>query len=60
MTIESLVSFFGWCSVINIGFVILVVLATSVFDKSGFTFEFASKIFGVSKKEVRETLRVMA
>lgn len=55
MTIESLTSFFGWCSVINIGLVLLLLLLTAVANKEGFPFDIIATIFGITKADVRAT-----
>ena len=54
-SIESLATFFGWCTVINLGIMLLFVLIMRVLDKDGFFFETSAKIFGISKEEVRTT-----
>jgi len=55
MPIESLLTFFGWCSVINIGLILLLLLLTAVANKEGFPFDVIAKIFGISKEEVKAT-----
>ncbi len=55
MPIESLLAFFGWCSVINIGLILLLLLLTAVANKEGFPFDVIAKIFRISKEAVRAT-----
>lgn len=55
MSIDTLATFFGWCTVINVGFILIVVIFTIAADKDGFFFEKGAKLFGISKAEVRAT-----
>ncbi len=55
MSIETLATFFGWCTVINIGLLLLVVVLTAIVNKEGFPFDLISRIFGITKEEVRAT-----
>lgn len=55
MSIESLTAFFGWCSVINISLLLLILLLTAVANKEGFPFDLIAKIFGITKSDVRTT-----
>ena len=55
MSIESLTLFFGWCSVINIGLILLLLLLTAVADKGGFPFDIIARIFGITNDEVKAT-----
>jgi len=55
ISIEALASFFGWCSVINIGLILLLVLLTAVVNKDGFPFDVIAKIFGISIEQTRAT-----
>lgn len=55
MTIETLISFFGWCTVINVAILLLVLFLTGIVNKDGFPFDFIAKIFGISIDAVRET-----
>jgi hypothetical protein len=48
-SIESLTTFFGWCSVINIVFLLGLLLRGFVVRK------LAARVFGVSEEEVRTT-----
>jgi hypothetical protein len=60
MTIDQLATFFGWCTVINVGLILLIVLFTAMANKEGFPFGVAARIFGVTKEDVRIThLRVI-
>ena len=53
-SIETLTTFIGWCTVINIGFILLAMLVLSVFREGLATLN--SKIFGVSKEEAKATM----
>jgi hypothetical protein len=46
-SIETLATFFGWCSVINIGFLLALLLRGIVIRK------LAVKVFGVTTEEVK-------
>ena len=46
-SIETLATFFGWCSVINIGFLLALLLRGVVVRK------LAMKVFGVTTEEVK-------
>jgi hypothetical protein len=48
-SIESLTTFFGWCSVINIVFLLGLLLRGFVVRR------LAARVFGVSEEEVRTT-----
>ena len=48
-SIETLATFFGWCSVINIGFLLGLLLRGLAVRK------LAVKVFGVTAEEVRTT-----
>lgn len=52
-SIENLTTFFGWCTAINVGLILLLVLLTGVANKKGFPFNLIAKIFGITKEEVR-------
>ena len=52
-SIENLTTFVGWCTVINVGLILLVALFTGVANKEGFPFNLTAKIFGITKEEVR-------
>lgn len=55
MSIEALATFFGLCSVINIGLILLLLLLTAVSNKEDFPFDVISKIFGITKEDVKAT-----
>ena len=58
MTIEDLSTFFGWCTVINIGALVLGGLFWILLKDS--LDRFAAKLFGVTREEVKVTfLRVL-
>jgi len=46
-SIETLATFFGWCSVINIGFLLALLLRGIIVRK------LAAKVFGVTTEEVK-------
>ncbi len=52
-SIETLTTFFGWCSVINLGALLLATLFFSVLHE--FAGKFHAKIFGVTKEEAKAT-----
>ncbi len=53
-SIKSLAKFFGWCTVINIGLILLFLLGITVFHEVfvGLT----TAIFGVTQEEAKATL----
>ena len=52
-SIDTLATFFGWCAVINIGFILLAVSVFGVFHEGlGKT---AAKVFGISTEEAKVT-----
>ena len=53
-SIETFATFIGWCTVINIGFILLAMLVLSVFRERLATLN--SKLFGVTKEEAKVTL----
>lgn len=55
MSMETLATFFGWCTVINVGLLLLVLSLTAIANKDGFPFNFIARIFGITKEEVRAT-----
>jgi hypothetical protein len=58
-SIEILATFFGWCTVINIG-VLLIAGLTWILVKEGII-ELAARMFGVTKEDMKVTLmRVLA
>ncbi|MDH5723402.1 MAG: hypothetical protein OEY94_08800 [Alphaproteobacteria bacterium] len=50
MSIESMTTFFGWCSVINIG--LLFLTAISLMVMRGFAIKIHSSIFGVNPEDI--------
>jgi tetrahydromethanopterin S-methyltransferase subunit E len=55
MSIEALATFFGWCTVINVGLLLLVLALTAAVNKEGFPFDLIARIFGITTAEVRAT-----
>ena len=56
LSIESMATFFGRCTVINIGFVLFVLLLTSVWDREeGLLVEAGAKVFGITTDDVKAT-----
>ncbi len=53
-SIETLATFFGWCTVLNIGVVLVIVVFVSVFHE--FAAELSAKMFGITKAEAKATL----
>jgi len=53
-SIETLTTFIGWCTVINIGFILLAMLVLSVFREGLAALN--AKLFGVTKEEAKVTL----
>ena len=53
-SIQTLATFFGWCTVIHIAIIITVFLFTNFFHD--FFGRVIAKIFGVSEQAARETL----
>ena len=53
-SIGTLATFFGWCTVINIGMVLLFLLICGLFHEG--IAELLGKIFGVPKEEAKATL----
>lgn len=52
-SIQTLATFFGWCTVIDVGFVVLVLLIFSIFhDGAG---ALVAKMFGVTEEEAKAT-----
>ena len=52
-SIDTLATFFGWCSVINIGVLLLSVLKYGVFGD--ITVTISAKVFGVTREEATVT-----
>ena len=55
-SIETLATFFGWCTVINLGILLAFMLFMSVINKDGFLVEFSVKIFGNTKEDTWATI----
>jgi len=55
MTIETLATFLGWCTVINVGLLSLVLLLTAIVNKEGFPCDLIALIFGITIEECRAT-----
>jgi hypothetical protein len=53
-SIETLATFFGWCVVINIGFILIAVVLAAAFHE-GFG-KINAKIFGISQEEAKATV----
>lgn len=54
MSIETLATFLGWCTVINIAFLIIVLIAVSLLhDWIG---EISGKMFGITDDEAKATI----
>lgn len=54
-SIETLTTFFGWCSVINIGIILAFLLVMSIINKEGFLIGLVVKIFGNTKEDTLAT-----
>ena len=52
-SIETLATFFGWCTVLDIGLVLIVVLFFSIFHEG--MAAITAKLFGVAKQEAKVT-----
>ncbi len=52
-SIRALATFFGWCTVINIGLVILIVVAWMLFQQG--LAELLASTFGIAQDEARAT-----
>ncbi len=52
-SIETLTTFFGWCTVINLGVILLLALFFSVFHEVAGKLH--AKMFGVTKEEAKAT-----
>ena len=55
-SIETLATFFGWCTVINFGIILVFLLFMSVVNKDGFFIGLSVKIFGNTKEETLATM----
>ena len=56
MSIETLTTFLGWCTVINICILLAFILAMSVIRKDGFLITLTVKVFGISREDVLVTM----
>ena len=52
-SIETLATFFGWCTVINIGILLFHLLIVGLFHEG--VGEIKAKIFGLTKEEAKAT-----
>ncbi len=52
-SIQTLATFLGWCTVINIGVILLLLLGLSVFREG--IGELSAKMFGITKEEAKAT-----
>ena len=52
-SIETLATFFGWCTAINFGIILLVLLLFGVFHEGLAGLQ--AKMFGISKEEAKAT-----
>lgn len=55
-SIETLATFFGWCTVINLGILLVFMLLMSIMNKDGFLVNYSVKVFGNTKEETWATL----
>ncbi len=53
-SIEALTTFFGWCTVINFGIIIIVLLLFGAFHEG--IGALGARIFGITKEEAKATL----
>lgn len=53
-TIQSLATFFGWCTILNLGVIVIVFLFFSAFHE--FFGRVIAKMFGVGEQAAKETL----
>ena len=53
-SMETLTTFLGWCTVINMGFILFLFLFVSLFCKG--IGKLSAKFFGVTKEEAKATL----
>ena len=52
-SIQTLATFLGWCTVINIGVILFLLLVLSVFREG--IGELSAKMFGITKEEAKAT-----
>lgn len=55
ISIDTLATFFGWCTVINIVVLVAYLLAMILISKDGFFITLTVKIFGITKEEAMAT-----
>jgi len=53
ISIESLTTFFGWCAIINIGMILMIMLTWSFFHEG--IARIHAKIFGITAEETKVT-----
>jgi Zn-dependent protease len=56
ISLETLTTFLGWCTVINIGILLVFLVAMSVIKKDGFFITLAVKIFGNTQEDALATM----
>ena len=54
ISIEVLTTFFGWCTVVNFGFILLAALFFSVFHEG--IGKIHARMFGVTREQAKSTL----
>ncbi len=52
-SIETLATFFGWCTALNFGVLVLVLLFFSVFHE--WAGDLSARMFGIAKEEAKAT-----
>lgn len=52
-SMETLATFFGWCTILNVGVVLIILFFISVFHEFGG--DLSAKTFGVTKAEAKAT-----
>jgi len=55
-SIDTLTTFLGWCTAINIGIILLFLVAMSVIKKDGFFISVTVKIFGNTREDALATM----
>jgi len=56
ISLDTLTTFLGWCTVINIGIILIFLLAMSVIKKDGFFVTISVKIFGNTQEDTMATM----
>lgn len=56
ISMATLTTFLGWCTVINIGIILVFFLTMSIVSKDGFFIRLSMRVFGNSKEETLATL----